>query len=437
MKTNFKKIAFFSIATLMVAACNPKESKKDYTAGDLNLSNFVAIGGTSTSGYMDDALYREGQENSLGAILAKQFEIVGGGSFYQPFVAENSVGISADNLAQLILGYRTDCLNVTSLSPVRKASSGDASIFTDDLYDGVKPFGNYGVPGLYMAYAFSPAYSSQNYFFKRMASSTSATVIGDALNSTPTFFSLYVGLDEVLTYAKAGGKNATLLTESQFQVLYSPIIDQVTSVSNQGIVSTLPDITDMPYFNTIPYNGLNLDEASAASLNAIYNPIGLSFVVGKNAFVIQDPGAGSFGVRQMVPGEKILLSVPLDSVKCNKMGSVFPFRDEFVLTLDEVNSIKNGLLAYNNYITAKAAEKNIALVETDDFYTSLTSGIVFNGIGLNPNFVSGGAYSLDGINLNPRGNALLANEFIKAINDKYKSNIPTVDATLFRGVIFP
>ena len=92
---------------------------------------------------------------------------------------------------------------------------------------------------------------------------------------------------------------------------------------------------------------------------------------------------------------------------------------------------------YNNYITAKAAEKNIALAETDDFYKSLSAGIVFNGIGLNPNFVSGGAYSLDGINLNPRGNALLANEFIKAINAKYKSNIPTVDVTLFRGVIFP
>lgn len=433
----FKKIAFFSVAALMVAACKPKEGETEYSAGDLNLSKFVAIGGTSTSGFMDDALYREGQENSLGAILAKQFELVGGGSFYQPFVAENSVGINADNLAQLILGYKTDCLNVTSLSPVRKASAGDASIFSDALFDGSKPFGNFGIPGFYMAYAFSPAYSSQNNFFKRMASSTSATVIGDALNSTPTFFSLYVGLDEVMAYAKAGGKNASLLTESQFQTLYSPIIDQVTSVSNQGIASTLPDVTKMPYFNTIPYDGLNLDEANAASLNAIYNPIGLSFVVGKNAFVIEDPSAGTFGVRQMVPGEKILLSVPLDSVKCNKMGSVFPFRDEFVLTLDEVNSIKNNTELYNNYITAKAAEKNIALVETDDFYASLTSGIIFNGIGLNPNFVSGGAYSLDGINLNPRGNALLANEFIKAINAKYKSNIPTVDATLFRGVIFP
>lgn len=437
MKMTFKNRALFAGCFFLAVACKPKERETDFSAGDLNLSNFVAIGGTSTSGFMDDALYRDGQENSLGAILSNQFQIVGGGAFYQPLVAESSVGINADNLAQLILGYKTDCLNVTSLSPIRKAASGDASLFTELLFDGAKPFGNYGIPGFYMAYAFSPAYSNQNNFFKRMASSTSATVIGDALNSSPTFFSLYVGLDEIMTYAKAGGKNASLLTESQFQVLYSPIIDQVTLVTNQGVVSTLPDVTNMPYFNTIPYDGLNLDEASAASLNAIYNPIGLSFVVGKNAFVIQDASAGAFGVRQMVPGEKILLSVPLDSVKCNKMGSIFPFRDEFVLTLDEVNSIKNSTDLYNTYISAKAAEKGVALAETALFYQSLTSGIVFNGISLNPKFVSGGAYSLDGINLNPRGNALLANEFIKAINAKYKSNIPTVDATLYRGVIFP
>jgi hypothetical protein len=437
MKMNYKNIVFFSVAALMMAACKPKESENDYSAGALNLSNFVAIGGTSTSGYMDDALYREGQENSLGAILAKQFEIVGGGPFHQPLVSESSVGISAENLAQLILGYKIDCLNATSLSPVRKASAGDISLFSEDLYDATKPFGNYGIPGFYMAYAFSPAYSNQNNFFKRMASSTSASVIDDALSSSPTFFSLYVGLDDIMAYAKVGGKNTSMLTASQFQVLFSPIIDQVTSDVSQGIVSTLPDVTEMPYFNTIPYDGLNLDEANAASLNAIYNPIGLSFVVGKNAFVIEDPSAGAFGVRQMVPGEKILLSVPLDSVKCNKMGSIFPLRDEFVLTIDEVNSIKNNTVLYNNYIASKAAEKKIALVETDDFYKSLSAGIVFNGIGLNPIFVSGGAYSLDGINLNPRGNAMLANEFIKAINAKYKSTIPRVDATLFRGVIFP
>jgi len=51
--------------------------------------------------------------------------------------------------------------------------------------------------------------------------------------------------------------------------------------------------------------------------------------------------------------------------------------------------------------------------------------------------VAGGAFSLDGVHLTPLGNALLANSFIKAINSKYGSTIPQVDATRYKGVAFP
>jgi hypothetical protein len=62
---------------------------------------------------------------------------------------------------------------------------------------------------------------------------------------------------------------------------------------------------------------------------------------------------------------------------------------------------------------------------------------MYNGIGMNTQYVSGGIFSLDGINLTPRGNALLANEIIKSINSKYGSTIPQVDATKYRSIIFP
>jgi hypothetical protein len=52
-------------------------------------------------------------------------------------------------------------------------------------------------------------------------------------------------------------------------------------------------------------------------------------------------------------------------------------------------------------------------------------------------FVSGGAYSLDGIHLNEKGNALLANEFIKSINQKYKSRIPLVNVNAYNATFFP
>ena len=89
------------------------------------------------------------------------------------------------------------------------------------------------------------------------------------------------------------------------------------------MVSLIPDITEMPYFTTIPWNGLNLTPDKVTALNNIYNPIGIYFQEGPNGFMIEDPGAGAFGVRHMVAGELVLLSTPLDSVKCNSMGSVF------------------------------------------------------------------------------------------------------------------
>jgi hypothetical protein len=119
------------------------------------------------------------------------------------------------------------------------------------------------------------------------------------------------------------------------------------------------------------------------------------------------------------------------------MGSVFPFRNEFVLTLEELSEIQNRIDAFNNIIRQKAATYGFAVVETNAFYQKLSSGFAFNGVTLSSKFVSGGAFSLDGIHLNPRGNAMLANEFIMAINKKFSAKIPLINALAFNAILFP
>ena len=69
--------------------------------------------------------------------------------------------------------------------------------------------------------------------------------------------------------------------------------------------------------------------------------------------------------------------------------------------------------------------------------SAVAQTFTYNGINLSTTFVSGGAFSLDGVHLTPIGNALLANEFIKAINTTYGSTLPMVDATKYSGVKFP
>jgi hypothetical protein len=433
---------------LLASACKPKDPVSSPSAGEIDPSRYVAIGGSSTAGFLDDALSYEGQQNALAAILAEQLALVGGTGFNQPYFSSASVGVNLDGNSAFRLGYKTDCENVSSLSPIRKALNGDQGALTTNVYS--VPFRNMGVPYLRSTELNTTGYGNSangpgnyNPFFSRMAANqTSGSVMGDVMNNQPTFFSFWIGLDEVLAFAKKGAAQGTLTPVNGaagvgFEGSIDAALNELTSNGAKGVVGTIPDVTEMPYFTTIPYDGLDLDEESAQTLNEVYNPIGIYFNVGKNPFVIEDPSAGVFGVRLMEEGELILLSVPLDSVKCYKMGSVFPFRNEFVLTNSEINTIRTAVSNYNSVLLTKANQKGLAVVDVNNFYHKFKAGIVYNGVAMNSKFVSGGAYSLDGIHLNPRATALLTNEFIKAINNRYNSSIPYANASKYRGVIFP
>lgn len=431
-----KRYTYLIGATLLaLTACKPEFKPEEGSQGDINPSKFVMIGGGNVAGYMNDGLTREGQENSLAAIIAGQLELVGGGSFVQPLVGAGSVGISLQGNAPFKLGYRTDCLDESSLGPVRIATQGDANIWSENVY--TLSTGNYGIPDLRLEQVTLYDFSDINPFFARFSSNSSATLLGDANATQPTFFALYLGLEDALSYAQSGGTVNELPTEAVFESVYRSIVTTLTNSGAKGVVATIPTVAEMPYFTTIPWNGLTLNAENAATLNSIFGPMGYEFVVGSNPFMIEEEGANMFDVRQILEGEKILLSVPLDSVKCHQMGTLYPLRDEFVLTHSEMNYLKEKIDAYNAIITALASEFNLALVKSTDFYRELTAGFTYNGVTMSAAFVSGGAYSLDGRYFTAKGNALFANEFIKAINARYNATIPQVNAGNYNTVLFP
>ena len=438
------KISYLVIASFLLtifSSCKPKITTKNPSAGEITATRFVSIGGALTAGFMDDALFSAGQENSVGNIFAGQLHLVGNLEFLQPLIQSADIGCNAEGKSSLILGYKTDCLGITSLSPVRTSPTGDLVLFQQNNY--TSGFHNFGVPGLKAVELTQNGLGNSNPYFARMASNpTSGQVLSDALSRNPTFFSFFVGMDEVLAYAKKGAAIGNLTpvfgTDGNgFSGSIQNALNKLTENGAKGVVANIPDVTVLPFFTTIPYNGLNLTPEKVASLNQIYNPIGISFQVGANPFMIEDPTAGVFGVRKMVPGELILLSAPLDSVKCFQMGSVFPLRNEFVLTLAELEEIRATSQQYNTVLEIQAAENNLALTDLEAFYQKLATGIMYNGIGLNLKFVSGGTVSLDGLTLNPKGNALLTNEFIKSVNNKYNATIPLVDVTNYRSTYFP
>lgn len=450
-----RQISFFALLMLLLA-CKPKAPENAYNSGEAEFSQFMAIGDGHTAGYMDDALYRTGQENSLGTLLQRQLSLVGSQEVALPWMADGNIGANWGGQAKLFLGYKTDCQNVTSLSPLRISPQGEINSFSTSVYDPNRKFSNFGIPGLRMIDLVSSSFGNinlpqHNPFFARLSkdqfnfpgSGTFSTYQDNLFgNGYPSFCSIYIGIEDVLPYAKSGA-TANPMTPIAgfpgvgFEESLGQLCEQLYAQNVKAVIATIPNVAEWPFFNTIPYNGLKLDADKAASLNQIYNPLGFSFVVGENPFMIADPNAGMFGVRPALPGEKILLSAPLDSVKCYQMGSIFPFRNEFVLTLDELNEIQTRIDQFNAIIRQKAITYGFALVETQNLYSKLPSGFAFNGVPLSAKFVSGGVFSLDGIHLNPRGNALLANEFIKSINHSFNSNIPLINALNYNAVLFP
>ena len=446
----YKNIVYTLALCGSIVACKPTVDEPAVNKGSLDVKKYVAVGNSITSGYADNALYYDGQLVSYANLLAGQFARIGAGEFKQPLIDPTSVGIGASGGAKLILAPHADCLGNTSLSPVPAAATGDFSIFATNIYASKGPFNNMGVPGaksittIYPGYG-NPANGFGNYnpFFTRMASNpSSASMLSDAMLQSPTFFTLFIGSNDVLLYALAGGADDAITPSAGiagvgFDASMDAIVATLTSGGAKGAIANVPDITSVPYFTTVPYNGLVLTSTTQVNaLNTAYSPLGITFQLGQNPFIIEDAAAPG-GKRQITSSEYMLLSVPQDSLKCKGWGSVKAIPDEYVLTAGEISDIHDAITAYNTKIKNLATTYGLAFVDVNKFLSQVETGIVYNGINLNTTFVSGGAFSLDGVHLTPIGNALLANEFLKAINSTYGSTLPLVDATKYSGVKFP
>ena len=123
----------------------------------------------------------------------------------------------------------------------------------------------------------------------------------------------------------------------------------------------------------------------------------------------------------------------------NVYGISYPLQNQHVLTKTEAGYVKTATDAYNTSIRTLADTYGLAFVDSNAKMVELNgkSGITYDGVKYTAKFVSGGAFSLDGIHLTGRGYAIIANEFIKSINSKYRSTLPQVDPNKYSGVKFP
>ncbi|MDR7211203.1 SGNH/GDSL hydrolase family protein [Flavobacterium piscis] len=473
-----KNIKWLLLVSLTFMACNNDDNDSPaevpVTPGSAVFTKYVALGDSFAAGYSDNALFKRGQEGAYTNILAQQFVAAGGGTFTTPLMNDNIGGLLLGG--NVVAGTR---LYFNGAGPVNVTGTPTTEVTTHLTGS----FNNLGVPGAKSFHLLAAGYGNvagvasgaANPYFARFASTPSTTILADAVSQSPTFFSLFIGGNDVLSYATSGGigKDQTgnmnpatygsndITDPTVFASVYSNLVTALTTNGAKGVVANLPYITALPYFTTVPYNPVPLSEALATQLNAgyaVYNG-GLDqlvaaqmlsaeeaarrkiiFKAGNNAVVIVDSyltnlsAVGLPSYRQATKDDLVILSartfigttVGGDPTKVN--GLSVPLADNWVLTKDEAAEVKKATDAYNETIAAVAKEKGLAFVDTRAIMTQLSSGgYRFGNYTMSSTYVTGGAFSLDGVHPSSRGYGLIANIFIDAINEKYDSTLRHVD----------
>jgi len=128
------------------------------------------------------------------------------------------------------------------------------------------------------------------------------------------------------------------------------------------------------------------------------------------------------------------------------MGSVDPnngnpvpwgIPDEYVLLDYELEQIEQAQAAYNETIHMLANQFDLALVDTYAKFEELNNGgITQDGITFTSDYITGNAFSLDGVHPTGQGYALIANFFIEAINAKYGAALGEVNVSLYPGLYY-
>jgi hypothetical protein len=455
----------------------------------LDFSKYISIGASFTAGFTDGAMFIAAQENSFPNILAGKF----GTEFNQPLMDDNIGGFAFGSIQVedfsprfYFNGAGPARLNATSTTQLRGIATGTS-------------FNNMGVPGAKSFHLGVAGYGQLNPYFGRMASSPGASVMGDALAQSPTFFTLSeIGGNDVLGYALSGGSGvdqtgnynpatyggSDITDPNVFASVFSGMVSALTANGAKGVVANVPYITDLANFTTVPHNPVPLDGGTAGAVNAAYAPYNggiqqafaflvaytpmtqemasaeiakrtISFSEGQNAVVIVEEDltdlealnpafAGLKQYRHATADDLLLLAsstVIGTTVGGNPQlinGVTVPLADNWVLTPQEQASIMTATDAYNTTIAAVASSNpNIALVDFKGVLTEASTGIMFDNYTMNTSLVTGGLVSLDGVHLTARGYALMANKILAAIDAEFGSNFTLATGGLAKAGDYP
>jgi phospholipase/lecithinase/hemolysin len=214
----------------------------------------------------------------------------------------------------------------------------------------------------------------------------------------PTTVIVWLGNNDALSAALSG--NPLLLTPSaSFEASYIELLNRLAATGASLVVANVPDVTAIP--------ALTPAEEVAANVGLPLPVIGPILGIGAGDYVTQT-GIG------LLPG---ILANPATG----------PLPNGAVLTAAETAVVSARVDIFNDIIAEQAAAHEAVLVDINSLFDRIDErGYVVGGQRLTTDFLSG-LFSLDAVHPTNTSYAIIANEFIKALNTQSAAGIPPVN----------
>ncbi|MDQ7054486.1 MAG: SGNH/GDSL hydrolase family protein [candidate division KSB1 bacterium] len=437
-------------------AKNPSQPSLNISKNQLVLSKFVAVGNSLTAGFQSAGMVEDFQMHSYPYLIAKQMGK--GDDFQQPLIAAPGIGSTPGKTPLKFVNGNlvADDLTVDPVSLLKNALLP-------------RPYDNLGVPGARLGDVLNTAVGSQaeggnNPFFDivlRNPNFGNTTQLQQAILLNPTLLILWIGNNDVLGAALAGGNLASITPQTEFAAKFDQLLGELRSKTRAQIVmANIPYVTDIPFINTLdgvfranPAIGVN--DSVPVIFDQNLQPVDFSLIGSGGVFI--PLVTEETNVKHLtIPALQLYLQgigVP-DSAKLVEYGFAppiaagiingmkqaglnptgLPLPGSVTITAEEKQAIKDAVDGFNSTLASLASKYKCVLVDMNSMLTQLnTAGID----GYSGKFVLldpvNTAFSLDGVHPNSGGYAIVANKFIEAINQAFGLNIPSIDTAQFKG----
>ena len=385
-------------------------------ANGVDLSTYVAVGTSLSSGYESGGLVDRHQVHSFPSLFATQIgktaQLDGKGSFTQSTV--NFDGIPA-------------LLEIKSYSPLLINAAGRTTGAPTNLSQNFA-YHNLGIPGAILLdlvdtthyHNTVPPVNRQNFTYFNLIQRGRGSVLAQALSLAPTILSLEYGANEVLGATTAGAAPSNLTAANYAQLMTLSLNSIHTALpATRVVVFNVPDVTSIPFFTTFPPFTVSTTNGSPLPLVGTGGPL-------QQGDLVLLPAAGLIATGTGIPAGGFNYVNPA----AGSNGQPLP--ESLILRAAEVAAARVEITKMNAVADSVAARPFVARVDL----AGLLGDISVNGIRIGGNlytsaYVTGGLFSLDGVHPNDLGYALMANQMLDAVNTRFGSRIPRVNPAEF------